>query len=218
MERLKRIIAQYGRWSELDIYIDRIEAHTKSDFSHAIENAKALLETIGKEICEVKQVDLGENPTIQAVLKKSFVAIGYAGGDLVTQISGSLANIGKHVGILRNKISPTSHGKSLAELKERNNTVDQFTRDFLIDSTETVAVFLISAFENENPRVKSKVEESKYTYTEFEDFNNYWDDLYGEFEMGSYSFPASEVLYNVDNKAYMTENQAYMEDSDGTNN
>lgn len=41
MERLKKVIEQYGRWSELTIYTDRIEAHVSTDFSHAIENAKA---------------------------------------------------------------------------------------------------------------------------------------------------------------------------------
>lgn len=215
MERLKKVIAQYGRWSDLTIYTERIEAHVATDFSHAIENAKALLETIGKEICDAKNVDLGESPTINTVLKKSFVAIGYTSDDLVAQISRSLANIGQHIGNLRNDISPTSHGKSLDELKERNSKVDEFTREFLIDTTVIVAVFLIRAFENENPR-KPEVVEVKPLYPEFEEFNDYWDDLYGEFEMGSYSFPASEILYNVDYKAYLTEQQAFVEGEDGT--
>ena len=60
MERLKKVIEQYGRWSELTIYTDRIEAHASADFSHAIENAKALLETIGKEICNSKGLELKE--------------------------------------------------------------------------------------------------------------------------------------------------------------
>jgi hypothetical protein len=216
MERLKNIIAQYGRWSELTTYTERIEAHMAADFSHALENAKALLETIGKEICDAKQIDLGKTPSINAVLKNAFVAIGYNKDDLVAQISGSLANIGQNIGNLRNEISPTSHGKSLEELKERNNKVDELTRDFLIDSTVIVAVFLIRAFENENPRIKPAAVEAKPLYPEFEVFNDYWDDSFGEFEMGSYSFPASEILFYVDNKAYMTEQQAFVEGEDGT--
>jgi hypothetical protein len=34
--------------------------------------------------------------------------------------------------------------------------------------------------------------------------------------MGSYSFPASEILFYVDNKAFMTEQQAFAEGEDGT--
>lgn len=205
MERLKKVIEQYGRWSPLRDYTDRIEAHMATDFSHVIENAKAMLETIGKEICDTKEVDLGKKPSINAVLKNTFCAIGYDKVDLVAEISGSLANIGQNIGNLRNDPSPTSHGKSLDELKERNNKVDVLTREFLIDSTVLVATFLIRAFENENPRIKP---------TAVEAFNDFWDDSYSEFEMGNYSFLASEILFYVDNKAYMTEQMAFAEGED----
>jgi len=71
MERLKKVIKQYGRWTDLAIYTDRIEAHLSTDFSHAVENAKALLETIGKQICNSKGVDLGATPSNNAVMKKA---------------------------------------------------------------------------------------------------------------------------------------------------
>lgn len=90
----------------------------------------------------------------------------------------------------------------LEELKERNNKVDALTREFLIDSTVIVAVLLIRTFENENPRIKPAAVKAKQ--------------LYPEFEMGSYSFPASEILFYVDNKAYMTEQKAFAEGEDGT--
>jgi hypothetical protein len=35
-------------------------------------------------------------------------------------------------------------------------------------------------------------------YLEAEDFNESWDDSFGEFVMGDYSYPASEILFNVD--------------------
>ena len=105
MEKLRATIKQYIRWQDLEIYIDRMEAHLESDFSHSLENAKALLETIAKEICTVKKVDLSSNPSINAVLKKAFSAIGYSGDELVSSVSGSLANIGQYIGNLRNEIS-----------------------------------------------------------------------------------------------------------------
>lgn len=211
MERLKKVIEQYGRWSGLTLYTDRIEAHVSTDFSHAIENAKGLLETIGKEICNSKNVELGKNPKFNVVMKQAFIAIGYTGDAMVTQISTSLANIGKHMGDLRNKISPTSHGKPLDELKERNSSVDELTREFLIDSTVIVASFLIRAFENENPRGNMQAVDVLPLYSDNESFNEFWDDMYGEFEMGDYSYPASEILFNVDYKVYQTEQTAYEE-------
>jgi hypothetical protein len=209
MEKLKRVIKQYGRWTDLSIYIGRIEAHIDSDFSHALENAKAMLESIGKEICKSKNVEVEATASIHSVLKKAFIAIGYSGNDLVTQISSALATIGFKMGELRNETGPTSHGMALAELNERNNKVDILTKEFLIDSTVIIACFLIKNFESENPRV-SVINEKKMLLTEHEDFNDFWDENYGEFSMGEYIYSASEILYNVDYTAYMTEHKAYM--------
>lgn len=50
MNKLKEKISQYGRWHPLQVYISRIEVHLDDDFSISIENAKALLESIGKEM------------------------------------------------------------------------------------------------------------------------------------------------------------------------
>ncbi len=118
------------------------------------------------------------------------------------------------MGDLRSEIGPTSHGKSLDDLEERNDKVDELTREFLIDTTVIVASFLIRTFENENPRVKAETAEDRLLYDENESFNDSWDDLYGEFEMGVYSYTASEILFNVDYQAYVTEHSAFIEGED----
>lgn len=217
MEKLKKVLEQYGRWSELKTYLDRIEAHIHTDFSHSLENAKALLETISKEICCAKEIEVEATASINNVLKKAFTAIGYTSSSLVTQVSSALATIGQQIGELRNEIGVTSHGKSLEELKERNNKVDELTKEFLIDTTEIVACFLIRTFENENPRLKSETVESKLLYIENEDFNEFWDNAHGEFGMGDYSYTASEILYHVDYPAYLTEHKAFIEWEEGEN-
>lgn len=216
MDKLKNLINQYGRWSHLKLYTERIETYINSDFSQALENVKALLESIGKGICSSKGMELSSASSINGVLKKAFLSIGYNGDSMVTQISGSLANIGQQIGDLRNKIGVTSHGRSAKELQERNDKVDEFTKEFLIDSTIIVACFLIRAFENENPRI-NETEEIKLVYLENEEFNNNWDELYGDFEMGEYSYTASEILYNVDFPAYATEQKAFLEADEETN-
>jgi len=214
MDKLRNTVAQYSRWQELSIYIDRMEGHLDTDFSISIENAKALLECIGKEICRVKGITLGSTPSINAVLKNAFFALGYSNEDLVNQVSRSLANIGQELGTLRNEISPTSHGKSLDELRERNNKVDLLTREFLIDSTLIIAVFLIRAFEDRQnislAENQITIDEDPLNYDDAEDFNIFWDDSFGDFEMGDYSYTASEILYNVDIQAYKTEYKAFL--------
>jgi cob(I)alamin adenosyltransferase len=197
MNKLKKTIEQYGRWTELSIYIGRIETHIESDFSHSLENAKALLETIGKEICQSKGIQLSETSSINGVLKNAFSSLGYTNSNLVNQISSALATIGQQVGELRNEIGISSHGKSLEEIRERNNRVDILTREFLIDTVEIVSCFLIRNFENENPRKPKETLEGTLDYLEAEDFNEFWDDAFGEFEMGDYSYSAYINEYNA---------------------
>ena len=213
MEKLRKIIEQYGQWSGLTIYTERIETHISTDFSQALENAKALLESISKEICTLKGIEITPNSSINNVLKKAFIAIGYTSSSLVTQISSALATIGQQMGELRNEIGATSHGKFLEELKERNNKVDELTKEFLIDTTEIIASFLIRNFENENPRLRST--EKRITYDDCEDFNEFWDESFGEFAMGEYSYTASEILYHVDHPVYLTEHKAFIEGEEG---
>lgn len=208
MDRLRATIEQYGRWRLLGDYVDRMEGHLETDFSVSVENAKALLESIGKEICTAKAVDLGASPSINAVLKRAFGALGYSNEGLVSKVSGALATIGQEVGNLRNEISPTSHGKSLEELRERNGKVDLLTREFLIDSTMSVAIFMIRAYEErhgDNAVVMEEAAAAAIGYDAAEDFNAFWDEIYGEFAMGEYSYLASEILFGLDYPAYEAE-------------
>jgi hypothetical protein len=209
MQKLRDTIAEYGHWDGLLIYVERIEAAQLADFSLALENAKALLESVGKEICSKRNVTLKAAPTINDILKSSFTCLGYANSDLVNQVSRALASIGQEIGNLRNEISPTSHGRSLEELRERNSKVDLLSRDFLIDSTLIVAVFLIRAFElKKSVPILEMLEADAVPHVQYDDaqdFNESWDDTYGEFAMGSYSYPASEILYQVDSMAYQSE-------------
>ena len=216
MQKIRATLAQYSRWSVLGDYVDRMEAHLEADFSTALENAKAMLESIGKEICKAKGPVLDPNSKIQGVLKSAFAALGYSGDAMVQQVSKALATIGQNVGELRNQISPTSHGKPLDELRERNNKVDLLTREFLIDSTLVVAVFLIRAFEERQVAtmplpVAEPVVDDGPSYDDQEAFNNFWDESFGEFSMGDYSFTASEVLFALEAQAYSVECKAFAE-------
>ena len=137
--------------------------------------------------------------------------------DLVTQISSALSTIGQKIGELRNEIGSISHGMPLDELSIRNNSIDEMTKEFLIDSTVLVACFLIRSFENENPRIAT-VEREKLIYSEQDEFNDFWDENYSEFTMGDYSYQASEILYNIDYPAYETECNAYINKEVDKNN
>lgn len=211
MIKLKQVISEYNHWDGLTQYIDRIESYYEIDFSQALGNCKTILESVGKEICAKNGKDLNKNPSVNAVLKNAFSSMGYSNTHLVNQISSSLATIAQQIGKLRNDIDPNAHGKTMQELQGRNDKVDVLTREFLINTVESVSVLLIRTFESKNNRTPKELLVDTLDYGEAETFNESWDDSFGDFAMGDYSYPASEILYNVDKQAYVTEYKVHKE-------
>lgn len=210
MNKLKKTIEQYGRWAALSIYVERIEKHIDSDFSLCAENSKALLESISKQICKEKSIVLVGEESINKLVKLAFESIGFEKDTYINVIGGSLSAIAHQIGNLRNSIGSTSHGKPLEELELRNDNIDFLTKEFLMSTVEIVSCFLIRNFENENPRRPKETLEETLDYFEAEEFNEFWDEAFGEFEMGSYAYPASEILFNVDKQAYLNEYKAFV--------
>jgi hypothetical protein len=212
MNRLQETIEKYGRWQPIEDYIQRINTFKDSNFSIAIENSKSLLESIAKEICGERGQTFEEEDSPSKLIKLAFGALGVQASTIGPQIAIALSTIGRNIGQLRNEVGAILHGRTMEDLKSKKNIIDTFTREFLLNSTEIIACFLIEYFEWKSPRIKSLSSlEEKIEYGENVAFNEYWDDLFGEFEMGDYSFPASEILFNVDYQAYETEVNSYEE-------
>lgn len=206
MDRLKAIIEQHSRWQPLVDYIHRIEGYADNDFPLCIENAKSLLESIAKEICDQKNQAYAKEDSTGKILKLAFLSLGYGNNATIHRIGTSISDIGHQMSTLRNEIGATSHGKTLNELEKRNDDINKTSSDFLLSSTELVCCFLIQSFETDNPRKAEK--ESTIEFEDNSEFNDFLDDLYGDFTMKDYSFAASEILFS-DTKAYATELTAY---------
>lgn len=202
MERLKTILKKHGNWEPYNEYIVRIEGYATTDFTLCIENSKALLEGISKEVCAKKGIDLEKNSKMSGLLKTAFRALGYPSSSTILQIGTAIANVGQQMGNFRNEIGTTAHGKTVEELQKRQNSIHELTGNFLIEATSIVCCFLIEAFETDKP---IKPVEEEIEYEENETFNDFWDEQYGEFAMGDYSFFASEILFSNDPKAYKDE-------------
>lgn len=206
MQRLKSILAKHSNWEPYNEYIVRIEGYASTDFTLCIENAKALLEGISKEVCAKKGIELEKASSMSGLLKTAFKSLGYPSTSTILQIGTAIANVGQQMGNFRNEIGTTAHGKTVEELQKRQNSIHDLTGNFLIEATSIVCCFLIEAFETDQP---IKAIEEEISYNDNDNFNDFWDEQYGEFEMGDYSFFASEVLFSNDPKAYMNELRAF---------
>lgn len=208
MQKLREVIDSNTRWSEFSIFIDRIESSRDQDFSLAFENAKALLESVCKEICKSCGKELSPQSSMNGIVKTSFSALGFSTSEISVRISGSLASIGQVIGELRNDIGVTGHGRTMEELRQRNSKVDELTKDFLFDSIKTIIIFLIRSFEykqSNNMNTQEKEQENERN----KDFDEFLDENYGEFVMGDYSYTASQILFAVDSEAYQYERKNF---------
>ncbi len=203
MQKLRILVENNSKWAVLLEYIDRIEASKELDFSLALENAKCVLETIGKEICSKKGVELESKSTMAGVLKNAFNVLGLGANDSARQISTALGTIGQNFGTIRNQIGATAHGKTVEQLEQRNEHLSPMTRTLLIDTVVTVGCFMINLYESEE--IGLTRQDKTIHYEDMDKFNSYLDDTFGSFDMGVYSFPASEVLFYTDPNAYSTE-------------
>lgn len=214
MDKLKKVIEDNSNWDFLEEYINRIVTYMDYDFSLSFENAKALLEATGKEICAKCGKELRKNSSINGVMKQAFGALGFTNTDMVRQVSTSLATIGQKIGDLRNEIGSTSHGKTSEEIRNRNDKVDVLTKEFLIDSVEIVCLYLIRSYQIKLSIHTINPTDTDIVFNPEDAFNSNWDEKYGDFTMGEYSYPASEILFNVDKQAYVTEYKTFSESED----
>lgn len=98
MQRLKSILVKHSNWEAYNEYIVRVEGFASTDFTLCIENAKALLEGISKEVCVKKGVDLDKNSKMSGLLKTAFESLGYPSTSTILQIGTAIANVGQQMG------------------------------------------------------------------------------------------------------------------------
>jgi hypothetical protein len=207
MDRLNETIAQYSHWKSLSEYTNRIQAYKESDFPLCIENAKSLLESIAKEICVQRGQSYSDKDSTGKILKTAFAGLGYGDEAKLQQVARAISHIGSQMGLLRNKVGATSHGRTLEELEKRRSLIDKTSCDFLIMSTELVCCLLIQLFESNAPPKMPELE--MLSYEENPDFNDSLDSEQGEFMIGSLTFLPSEILYRMDPLAYKEELAVY---------
>lgn len=213
MDRLRQLIKQYSRWKGLEEYCIRIDGYLTSDYSIAVENAKALLESVCKTILHEKSVEVDSNDSMQKLMKKTVGVFDSDHSEQLRQISNSLVNISKNLAEVRNTVAKVSHGQHVDALGK--DALDVMSAAFMVNSTEAIACFLIEFYEQVFPRKKP---EPALRLEDYPEFNDYLDGeafepvqvlrLGGEL---AYEYSASEVLFSVEPRAYLTELNAYRE-------
>lgn len=205
MDKLKKLINNYSRWTDLLAYITRIEYQISHDITAAIGSTKSLLESICKTILDHEKEGYDNDDNINKLVKKTIKSLKIENPDLISLFGNGLVSSMQNLGELRNKIDESSHGKSLLDKTQK---IDSITASFLINSVETVSCFLIEFYEIEHPRRKG---EDEFSFEKLKDFNDYIDNEHGYIKIATIPYPTSEALFAIDITAYRDEYQKYLE-------
>ena len=209
MEKLKQTISAYDAWEGLIIYINRIETFLETDFITAVENGKALIESICKTILSNTFDPYGETDSVNKLVSITLKRLGIFAENQISKFGSGMVTAMQNLGELRNNHGDTSHGKSIDELK--NNRLEKLSAAFLVNSIEVMAVFLIEYYEIEFPNKEKETEE----VVDYSDFNDFLDEEYGDVLVIGIPYPTSDVLLSVDRTAYGVKFQEYLGDLDG---
>jgi hypothetical protein len=210
MEKLKIVIQNYGRWAGLERSCTQIETFLDSSFPIAIEGSKALIESICKTILKEQRIEYSSSINTQQLMTETINFLAFTEySDQLKQFGRSFVNIIKNLAEIRNDIALISHGASVDELHRPK--IDQISTSFLLNSIETIACFLIEYYELEFAKRSEKEAESESEYNDFEEFNLYFDETYGDLTIAEYEYSSSEALFSLDPTAYKTEYQKYLE-------
>jgi hypothetical protein len=202
MEKLKQLIEKYGKWQGLKIYVDKIDYFLDAaDFGAAVGTAKSLIECICKTILDEQNHKYDKKSNVNQLVKKTCIALQIE-NDSVVEFANSMVTASQKVGEIRNVIDTSSHGHSLSS--EKSKKIEGITVNFLINSVETIACFLLEFYEIEYP-LRNQPED--ISYESFQDFNDYLDNLYGDINIAGLSYPASEILFLIDKIAYQNKYQ-----------
>jgi len=207
MNKIKTVIQNYSRWKNLEKYPQRIESFIESDMILAIENSKALIETVCKTILTEQGEDFEEIGSLNSLMRKTLLTLRILNANQISRFSSGMITVIQNIGELRNRYGDTSHGRNITEIGLKK--FESISSQFLISAVECIACFLIEYYEHEFPK-KIKKSEIQYFDEDNKHFNDHLDDIYEIIAFGDYVFLPSEILFHLDQTAYMTEKQKYL--------
>lgn len=185
-----------------------IEASININPNKVIESSKGLLDSICKTIlgdlgreCDsgwdspklIKET-LNNLPFLKTILSRDARS--------AQKIMTSLTTLNQGICELRNNNPYVTHGKDMGA-----DFCDSILAHLVFDSVKTVGMFLLE-LHSKFTRIN---EMTRVRYEDHKEFNSWYDEIYGDVAVGTFTFSASLTLYNNDIEAYKEAIQDYLE-------
>lgn len=180
---------------------ERIQrAVTTEDPAQVLDTSKAFLETVFKTILQDREGD-AEIPSTFTQLFRAVSRSMPMSQD--PGVAGSLEKMAKaivhNVGELRNTYGATSHGDD----GYHACPLEMHDAHMVVQFVDGLAGFVLKKHRHSaNPEIAARIH-----YSDYSDFNEYWDEQYDGYELPYSStdksvIPASELLFTTDLKGY----------------
>lgn len=200
MQALRELCQQYSKWKPLEDYILRIETYKDSDGVFVLENCKAMIESICKTILDDLKESYTAADTIQSLISRTCSKMSCL--PHTSDLARSFITVAQRLGEFRNAFTSVGHGQPMHLLEENKKRIIGASVNFMINSVEQLAIFLVTIYQEEYPL---KVQ-TELRYIDNQDFNAEFDESLEPMQIGQYGpYSPSEVLFEIDIDAYRTE-------------
>jgi hypothetical protein len=209
MEWIKEIIGNQGRFSKLLLYTSKIEDSLNTNPNETIEVSKALIETICKTINKDLGHELTDTRNFPEMVRETLLKIPFIiklngrDAEATEKVCKNVLTLCQGLSEFRNNHGFSSHGQDIEE-----EQADITLAKLIYKSTDVIGGFLLEIHTNFTSLENLK----RLYYEDYPDFNEWYDELYGQAEIGQYNYPSSEALYKTDIEAYKQELIGYIED------
>lgn len=184
--------------SQYKEYVMDIEYSLERNPNKAIEACKGLLDSICKTILRDLGTDFDKGWDTPKLVKETLNNLPFLKTlqmkdfNSAKKIINSIITLSYGICEFRNSHSFITHGQDIQE-----EYCEKLYGQLVFDAVKTVSNFILEIHTN----LTSISDKVRIRYEDHDDFNNYYDELYGEVVLGNYIFPASQILY-TDREAY----------------
>lgn len=200
MQYLRELCNQNKKWKPLEVNILRIETYLHTDGVMVLENCKAMVESVCKEILTDLNEAYSHNESIQNLVSKTCKKMKCISN--ITELTRSFVTVCQRLGEFRNSFATISHGQPMQLITQNQNKLVGASMIFLVTTIEQLIIFLITVYQDEYPiHVQSILR-----YEDNQEFNSVFDEQNEVIEIGQYGpYRPSEILFYIDDVAYKTE-------------
>jgi hypothetical protein len=206
------IVRDNPELSHLAGLASRIEEDIDQDTNSVFDTSKSLIESSCKTFLKDSNIMYSEQDDVPRLLKlvishsletKVLSEISSEEEKSLKMVIGGLVGTVGGVCYLRNKLGIIGHGRD-ASIQPSHPLIARFIAQ-IADSISGFVLSLSKEIRNFNLR-------TRHYYSDYEDFNQWFDDMMEPCVIGENKYPASEVLYKTDHEAYVEALLSYMED------